>query len=361
MIAMLSDFFILLISTSVLGGGFFLLAQFLYRFRILNAVQGDTLLRLVLFFHITSPALTAFLFAWSASEIPLPSLGAEFNYYHIARLPVTYRFYNYYEELRFLPLVFAVWFTGFAIMFSVHILRNFHFLWQLKKLCHPETDCGLEALKNRLAKEYHIRKPIRLYRAELNISPFIAGTIHPVIYLPQKDFPEKHLEFILRHEMVHCRRKDIFFRYLSFFTKSIYWFNPFIHHFFRTYHEQCEIACDEVVLKDRSRTEHLEYARCIADFAGRRQTGFFVGFQSHSTAEHRIASIAKMHPHTKTRRRKHIKNFVFIAGATVIFLVTTALAITNSTTLRVELGGRMEEYYFKPAPPKGNPALRLPY
>lgn len=356
MIAALSDFFILLISTSILGGVFFFSAQILCRIRILNAGKGYTLLRLVLFFHIAAPILTAFFFAQSAGAITFPSPGAELNYFHIAKLPIAYYFYDYYKELHFLPLIFAVWLTGFAITFSMHILQNHRFFRQLKKVCHPETNRGLEALKNQLAKEYHIRKPICLCRTELNISPFIAGVVHPVIYLPRMDIPTKHLEFILRHEMIHCHRKDIFFRFLIIFLKSIYWFNPFLHHFSRIFHEQCEISCDEVLLKGCSQSERLEYARCIADFAGCKQAGFSVGFQSRSTAERRIASIAKMQPHTQKPKRRQIKTVVFIAGATILFLATTALAISNSTALRVKLSARIEEIYFKPAIPNRAPA-----
>ena len=39
--------------------------------------------------------------------------------------------------------------------------------------------------------------------------PFIRGLRHPVIYLPEKECNEKELEFILMHEYLHWKRKDL--------------------------------------------------------------------------------------------------------------------------------------------------------
>lgn len=44
--------------------------------------------------------------------------------------------------------------------------------------------------------------------------PFIRGLRHPVIYLPEKECNEKELEFILMHEYLHWKRKDLWKKFI---------------------------------------------------------------------------------------------------------------------------------------------------
>lgn len=66
MIAKLSDLFILLFSASVFGGIFFLLAEILYRTKIISAGENYRLLHSILVFHLISPIFAAAFFVRSA-------------------------------------------------------------------------------------------------------------------------------------------------------------------------------------------------------------------------------------------------------------------------------------------------------
>jgi beta-lactamase regulating signal transducer with metallopeptidase domain len=40
------------------------------------------------------------------------------------------------------------------------------------------------------------------------------------------DFTEDELRFILMHELVHCKRKDLYYKFLILIAISMHWFNP---------------------------------------------------------------------------------------------------------------------------------------
>lgn len=357
MTATLSDFFLLLLSASVLGGIFFLLAEVLGSPGILGASASCRLLRLVLLFHVAAPVLTALFFAWSADAVALPTDGGDFDsFFYQTGLPMACSFYGHYPEFRFLPYAFGIWLTGFVISFLARILQGHRFLRQLKQIHRAEacqdsrpsdSDSALETLTMRLVSKYHIPMPIRLCRIGMDFSPFLTGAFHPVIFLPRKAFSERHLEFILSHEIIHCRRNDVLFRYLGAFVKSLYWFNPFLPLFLGIYHERCEIACDEELLRDYSRSDRLEYARCIAGFATEEQPGLSVGFQSRRTVEHRIAAIAKMSSDSSESVKKRRETASFLIGMAV-FSAAVALAMAGSAAVRTGLGEWMEQIYFAP-------------
>ncbi|MDE7326569.1 MAG: M56 family metallopeptidase, partial [Lachnospiraceae bacterium] len=245
----------------------------------------------------------------------------------------------FYSELYFFPYLFVIWLVGFLGAFLSRIHKNRRLFLQLKATCPANTNRELELLKNQLAEKHHICRQVQIRHCALLNSPLISGIFHPTIFLPQTKLPEQYTEFILRHELTHCHRNDIFYKYLLLFIKSLYWFSPLIHIFSHIFNERCEIACDEALLDKYSRKEQLEYAKCIAGFAGYAQPDFTVSFYSAHTVEHRIASIAAMRSGGRVNRKKTV-----VLTGVAVFLLLTALMLTaaNSTILRIALGKWME-------------------
>ncbi len=342
MIAKLSDFFILLFSASVFGGIFFLFAEILYRTKIISAGESYHLLRSVLVFHLISPIFAAAFFVRSAKPTILPASGADFDHFTFTELPISYQFYDFYRELRPLPYLFAIWFIVFLAVFLKRIVKNRHLLTQLQTISSANTNRDLELLKNQLMKEYQIRKPIQIQYCALLSTPMISNISHIVIFFPQTKLSEQYTEFILRHELIHCRRNDIFYKYLLLFVKSFYWFNPLLFLFAHLFHERCEISCDESLLNRYSRREQFEYAKCIAGFAGYTKPDLMAGFYCAHTTERRIAAIAAMHSGSRSHRKK---TKVFTGVTFLLLFIILILMTANCKVLRIEFGKWMERLH----------------
>ena len=77
---------------------------------------------------------------------------------------------------------------------------------------------------------------------------FVMGLIHPVIYLSSGLDPESR-KVVLCHERVHLQRKDYLFKPAALVICCVHWFNPLVWLAFYLMNMDCEMSCDEKVVK----------------------------------------------------------------------------------------------------------------
>jgi hypothetical protein len=88
----------------------------------------------------------------------------------------------------------------------------------------------------------------------------LVGVFRPVILLPPVNTADDELAFILRHELIHFKRHDLWYKALILAAAALHWFNPVVYLMAGAAALQCEISCDALVLQG-------------ADFEKRRQYG----------------------------------------------------------------------------------------
>lgn len=77
---------------------------------------------------------------------------------------------------------------------------------------------------------------------------FVMGLIHPVIYLSSGLDPESR-RVVLCHERVHLQRRDYLFKPAALLICCVHWFNPLVWVAFYLMNMDCEMSCDEKVVK----------------------------------------------------------------------------------------------------------------
>ena len=77
---------------------------------------------------------------------------------------------------------------------------------------------------------------------------FVMGLIHPVIYLSSGLDPESR-NVVLCHERVHLQRRDYLFKAAALLICCVHWFNPLVWLAFYLMNMDCEMSCDEKVVK----------------------------------------------------------------------------------------------------------------
>ena len=77
---------------------------------------------------------------------------------------------------------------------------------------------------------------------------FVMGLIHPVIYLSSGLDPESR-KVVLCHERVHLQRRDYLFKPEALVICCVHWFNPLVWLAFYFMNMDCEMSCDEKVVK----------------------------------------------------------------------------------------------------------------
>lgn len=163
-------------------------------------------------------------------------------------------------------LILILWMAGAFVKGIIPYLRERGLLKRLKNTGGGAIDSKLVKDVRRLEREMGIRKPVEILEHALLSHPFITGCFRSRLYFPEMPLDEKERELMVRHELVHCRRRDSLYRRILFFLCSLYWFNPFMGLFAHYFVETSEMACDEEVLQSCSSRERKRYAELLVSF-----------------------------------------------------------------------------------------------
>lgn len=91
----------------------------------------------------------------------------------------------------------------------------------------------------------------------------LTGYFRPEIILPHTGYTDEELSFILRHELLHLKRNDILYQFITLIFISLHWFNPFVYLMARAIEIDGETSCDEKRLREkRMRKEYFTVKCC---------------------------------------------------------------------------------------------------
>ena len=144
-------------------------------------------------------------------------------------------------------------------------------------------------------KEWGIRKEIPVFLLPNISTPALTVGFRPKLILPAElteTFDDRQLEFALKHELTHYKRKDHFTGLLLRVLQAVYWFNPAVWLMGKLMIADMETACDSMVIKTLDSQERKQYVLTLLDmFSSRKAPRFLIGMAlSHTEkiAEKRI-------------------------------------------------------------------------
>ncbi len=158
-------------------------------------------------------------------------------------------------------LWFGIWATGTALCLGATVAGYVLFTRRVRRSM-SEADLFDRAIYASLPG----KKPA-LYRCAAYKTPLMFGVLHPVITLPERAYNEELLTNILRHELLHYRRRDTLFKWFSVAVLSTQWFNPLAWLARREIGRACELSCDEMLLRDMNRAEKQSYGNTLLAMA----------------------------------------------------------------------------------------------
>ena len=100
------------------------------------------------------------------------------------------------------------------------------------------------------SRRLQVYRSVELRTSTETAIPFTRGIFHAAIILPQasREWPQRHLEFVVVHELAHVRRNDYLTQVLAQVTCALFWFHPFVWIAAAQTRKERECACDDVVL-----------------------------------------------------------------------------------------------------------------
>ena len=176
------------------------------------------------------------------------------------------------ESIAPLPTTFNIsWWQGIAMIWLIGMIgfivyqaiRHYRFTKTAKRWSEAITDEQMLSLFHELKSEMGIKKRIELYLCPCVGSPMMIGIVKPKILLPTVELAQDELYFILKHELVHYKRKDILYKFLVLIATAIHWFNPVVYLMAKAIDVLCETSCDTEVVKNTSENTRQRYSEAI--------------------------------------------------------------------------------------------------
>lgn len=124
----------------------------------------------------------------------------------------------------------------------------------------------LKQLAEQIAREQGIRHlPVIKVLPDIQ-GPMMVGFFRPLIVLPSDRLSLPDAALILKHELVHFKRRDLWWKLLAVVLQCIHWFNPLVWMLCRDFNFFAETSCDEQVVKNLEHDHRKRYGMLLISY-----------------------------------------------------------------------------------------------
>lgn len=171
---------------------------------------------------------------------------------------------SYRGQFTSLYILALLWGVGSGAVLLFYLLVYFSFCRKMLKHSEICQDRHILDTTAEIAGKMGLKRlpEIRLIR-DFQTGPFTVGFFRNVVFLPDCEYQERDLQYIVRHELAHCAGRDTQIKLLLVFVNAIHWFNPLAWLMKALADQDMELACDEKVLGDASKEERSEYSEVL--------------------------------------------------------------------------------------------------
>ncbi len=156
----------------------------------------------------------------------------------------------------------ALWLAGATCFALYHIVGTAWFARRARRWGRApsgETAAAYEAVCREMGLRRH---PPLLISAGAG-SPMALGLFRPRLLLPEEGYGPQELGFILRHELTHYRRGDLWYKLALLAANAVHWFNPLAYLLRREAGADLELTCDEAVVAGADRETCRAYSETL--------------------------------------------------------------------------------------------------
>lgn len=223
-------------------------------------------------------------------------------------------------------LLSILWLAGAAVVLLRNISSYREVLRGVTRAGVPLNDGPEREQLDRCLAACGMRRRVRLCRSAAVDTPLLAGVFRPVIVLPDTALSPEDLRHIFSHELTHCRRNDLAYKWLAVLACALHWFNPAVYLMLRSINRLCELSCDQCVIAGYDAAERRQYMqtilRMLSASVGCRRTVTTAMSAGGRMIEKRLRLI---------QRNRQIRRSAKYAGAVLTVLLTVGTGILSVT------------------------------
>ena len=163
----------------------------------------------------------------------------------------------------FLSYPELLWFLGVVLFLAWQGWKYTSFRRMLKRSRRKVLDASVLDTYYTLCRNMGMKKRPELYFCGRMPSPLCVGFWKQEIYINSEDREEGDIRLILKHELTHCRRKDLWYKGILMLARAMHFFNPFVHWMAKQAEKDMELSCDLAVMENCDMAEREAYSMAI--------------------------------------------------------------------------------------------------
>lgn len=177
-------------------------------------------------------------------------------------LATAYKLYDSlsFGSMRLSSLLISIWSIG-SFGFTLLLIRD---VFSIRKISNkPINQSHIYAALKKVKEERKYNFGVHIIVSDLISTPFIFGYFKPTVYIPDINYNERELYYIIDHELAHWRNKDLWIKLIVQIVCIIYWWNPTVYLLRDILSHSLEIKCDSFICQDLSIEEKSNYLKTI--------------------------------------------------------------------------------------------------
>ena len=236
-----------------------------------------------------------------------------------------------------------------CILFIYKQKRYKDFRKNIVSFCNGYENSYIKTVFEETKKEYHIKRKVSILNSDF-LKPMTVGMLKPKVILSDNQLSEQQTEHIIKHELMHIKRMDYFYKILLLFATALHWFNPFIHLLSKEIDKLLEYCTDEAVVLKMNEEERKNYGLTIISMGAIKpnisNSNFmpisFFGSNSEKRIKERLNEMKNVKSH------KMLNHIAYIFILLSVFILNSSLILAYDeypTTYKNEYDENTESYF----------------
>ncbi len=225
----------------------------------------------------------------------------------------------------------ALWLAGAAVFVLWHIIGTALLSRRMRRWSAP-TGAEMRTLYNEICREMKLRRAPELRVSRSVTSPMVTGLLRARLWLPDGGTDPRELAMILRHELTHVRRRDLWYKALMLLTNAVHWFNPLIWLMRREASETVELLCDAQAMAGADEAARREYCETLLANI-RREKGSALTTHFYGGAK----SVKNRFKNLLTGKKRRFGWTALIAGVLAVAVAACAVGLSGGNGWTAEL------------------------
>lgn len=169
---------------------------------------------------------------------------------------------NEYIYILFKLFMF-VWLFVLIYLIVKMIKYNVDLYKYLYRYSEEICDEDIIEILNQNKNQLKIKKNVEIYTIENLNSAMLTTFGKNKIFLPDVVYDKDELNLVIKHELIHLKKKDNIKKLLVNILTCIYWFNPLVKRLNLYFEELCELSNDQKIIEKASNKEKKKYANLL--------------------------------------------------------------------------------------------------